>query len=89
MGFELGPKRSALSLLATPGPILAIIGAVILIVSFAVFNHSAPGGDVDAIIAAQAHSGARLKAMLGMVCGVVACIAGALWSLMTFTHGRK
>jgi uncharacterized membrane protein len=89
MGFELGPKQKALDLLATPGPILAAIGALVLLVSVFFFNQAAPSGsDVDAIIEAKSNSGASLKSMLGMVCGVVLCVAGALWSLMTFTRGR-
>ena len=89
MGYELGPKQRALELLATPGPILAAIGALILVVSIFFFNQAAPSGsDVDAIIEAKANSGSSLKSMLGMVCGVLVTLAGALWSLMTFSRGR-
>ena len=37
MGFELGGKRSYLELLMTPGPIVTIIGLVILLISVIFF----------------------------------------------------
>lgn len=89
MGFELGPKQKLTDLLLTPGPILAILGAAILVISIFVFGNAAPSGsDVDAIIEAKANTGSSLKSMLGMVCGIVMCVAGALWSLMTFSRGK-
>ena len=89
MGFELGPKQKVTDLLLTPGPMLALAGAIVLMVSIFIFGHSAPSGsDVDAIIEAKSHSGSSLKSMLGMVCGVLMCVAGGLWSLMTFSRGR-
>lgn len=89
MGFELGPKQKLTDLLLTPGPILALLGAAVLVISIFFFGHSAPSGsDVDAIIDAKANTGSSLKSMLGMVCGIVMCVAGALWSLMTFSRGK-
>ena len=86
MDYELGPKQSRWSLLATPGPILAISGLLVLCVAIYFFRASSPSGDVDAIIQAQGQTGTRLKSMLGMVVGVVTALAGALWSLMTFSR---
>lgn len=88
MDYELGPKQSRWSLLATPGPILALLGIVILCVAIYYFRASSPGGDVDSIIQAQSQTGARLKSMVAMVIGVLVSMAGALWSLMTFSRGR-
>lgn len=90
MGFELGPRQKATDLLFTPGPLLAFAGAVVLAVSLFFFNQAVPSGsDVDAIIEAKSQSGSSLKSMLGMVAGIVMCVAGGLWALMSFTHGRK
>jgi choline-glycine betaine transporter len=87
MGFELGPKQKMTDLLLTPGPILTILGVLVLVVSVFFFNQAAPSGsDVDAIIEARSHSGSSLKSMLGMVCGVVMCLVGALLSLMTLNR---
>jgi hypothetical protein len=90
MGFELGPKNKITDLLLTPGPMLAIFGLLVLLLSVFFFNQATPSGsDVDAIIEAKSRSGSSLKSMLGMVCGVVLCVAGTLWSLMAFTRGRS
>ncbi len=86
MDYELGPKQSRWSLLASPGPILTLLGLFVLCVALYFFRASSPGGDVDAIIQAQGQTGTRLKSMLGMVVGVVTTLAGALWSLMTFSR---
>lgn len=74
----------------TPGPLLAVAGAMVLLVSVFFFNQAAPASsDIDAIIEAKANSGSSLKSMLGMVLGIVMCVAGGLWAMMSFTHGRK
>lgn len=74
---------------ATPGPILTILGALVLTISFVVFNSGAPSSsDVDAIIEAKSNSGTQLKAMLGMVCGLVMCIAGGLWAIMSLNRSK-
>lgn len=87
MGFELGPKQKVTDLLMTPGPILALLGLIVLVVSIFFFNQATPSGsDVDAILEAKANSGSSLKSMLGLVCGIVLCVAGALLSLMTLTR---
>lgn len=89
MGFELGPEQKALDLLKTPGPMLALLGGMVMLVSFLFFQDSAPStGDVDALLEAKANTGQSLKSMIGLVVGVVLCVAGALWSLMTFSRGR-
>lgn len=89
MGFDLGPKRSWVSLLLTPGPTITLIGLIILTVAFYHFNQASPGGDVDAILEAQSRGGERLKSMLAMVVGVVVSIAGVLFSLVTFSRRDK
>lgn len=85
MEFELAPKRSLWTILLTPGPIIMILGLIVLAVSFYYFNSASPGGDVDAIIEAQSRGSERIKSMLGMVVGVVLSIGGVLFSLLTFS----
>ncbi len=89
MGFDLGPKRNLASLLLTPGPIITLLGLIILTVAFYYFQQASPGGDVDAIIEAQSRGSERLKSMLAMVAGVVVSIAGCLLSLVTFSRRDK
>lgn len=86
MDLELGPKESRWAILLTPGPILAILGILILTVSFVIFSANSPGSDVDSLIEAQGQSGARIKSMLAMIAGVVCTIAGALLALVTFKN---
>lgn len=87
MGFELSEKRSYMNLLFTPGPIITIIGLLILIVSVFFFNSAAPDGPgVDAILEAQGNSGQQIKSMVGLVMGTLVSIAGVLISLMAFSR---
>lgn len=76
-------------LLITPGPILTLIGMIILTISVYYFNQASPGGDVDAIIEAQSRGSERLKSMLGLVAGVVVSLAGALVSVISFSRRNK
>lgn len=87
MGFELSEKRSYLSLLLTPGPIVTIIGLLILIGSVMFFSSAAPSGsDVDAILESQNQSGQKLKSMVGLVIGTIISVGGVLLSLITFSR---
>lgn len=86
MGFELGNSESSWAILKTPGPILALLGIVVLTISFVVFGSNDPGTDIDAMIEANTHGASRFKSMIGMVVGVVLSIAGVLWSLLTFSR---
>jgi choline-glycine betaine transporter len=87
MGFDLGEKRSPFEILMTPGPIITMIGLVILGVSVFFFSSAAPSGsDVDAILAAQGNHGQKIKSMVGMVGGTLVSIAGVLLSLMKFSR---
>ena len=88
MGFELGGKRSYMELLMTPGPIITIIGLIILLVSVIFFSTagSAEKDMVDAVMESQANSGQRLKAMIGLVLGTVTSIFGVLLSLLKFSR---
>ncbi len=87
MGFELSEKRSYLSILLTPGPIIAMVGLAILLVSVYFFSSASPSGsDVDAILQAQGQNGQRIKSMIGMVGGTLVSIAGVLWSLLKFSR---
>ncbi len=87
MGFELGKKRSYLDLLLSPGPMLTILGLVILLVSVFFFNHASPDdAGIDAVLEAQSHSGTRLKAMLVMEVGTVTSVAGVLFALLAYSR---
>lgn len=88
MGFELsGEKRSKLDILMTPGPMITIVGLIILIVSVFFFNHASPdNAGVDAILAAQEHNGMRLKSMIGLVVGTITSIGGVLLALLTYSR---
>lgn len=87
MGFELGKKRSHLDLLLTPGPMLTILGLVILLVSVLFFHQASPdNAGIDAVLEAQGSSGTRLKAMLGMVVGTVTSVGGVLFALLTYSR---
>lgn len=86
MDYDLGPTQSRWALLLSPGPLLALVGLTVLTISFVVFSGSSSGGDVDAILEAQAQTGTRLKSMLAMVVGVVITLAGALWGLLSFKN---
>ena len=88
MGFELGEKRSYWELLMTPGPIVTIIGLLILTVSVIVFatSGSADPDMVDALLESKENSGLRIKAMVGLVAGTLVSVGGVLLSLMTFSR---
>ena len=86
MGFDLGTQESPWQILKTPGPILALLGIVVLTVSFVIFGSNDPGTDIDAMIEANSQGASRIKSMIGMVIGVVLSIAGVLWSLMSFSR---
>lgn len=87
MGFELGEKRSYLSIFLTPGPMITIVGLIILVVSVFFFNQSSPDdAGIDAILEAQKHSGTRLKAMIGMVAGTITSIGGVLFALLAYSR---
>lgn len=87
MGFELSEKRSYAELLLTPGPIITILGLLILAGSVFFFSDAAgSANDVDAIIASQGNSGQKLKSMVGLAVGTIVSIAGVLLSLVTFSR---
>jgi hypothetical protein len=88
MGFELGEKRSYWELLMTPGPIVTIIGLIILTISVIVFatSGSADPDMVDALIESKENNGLRIKAMIGLVAGTLVSVGGVLLSLMTFSR---
>ena len=85
MGFDLSEKQSYWRVLLTPGPVVTMIGLVIILVSVFVFGDSAPDdASVDAILEAQGNSGQKIKSMVGLVTGTIVSIAGVLLSLLTF-----
>lgn len=88
MGFELGQKQSRLEFLMTPGPIITLIGLIILAVSIFFFSSAGSGEKdmVDAMLESQSNSGQRLKAMIGLVAGTVVSIGGVLLSLLKFNR---
>ncbi|MFA5504471.1 MAG: hypothetical protein WC314_11355 [Vulcanimicrobiota bacterium] len=88
MGFELGQKQSRLEFLMTPGPIITLIGLLILAVSIFFFSSAGSGEKdmVDAMLESQSNSGQRLKAMIGLVAGTVVSIGGVLLSLLKFNR---
>ena len=87
MGFELSEKRSYLHLLMSPGPIVTLVGLVIILVSVFVFGDAAPdNAGVDAILESQANSGQKLKSMVGLVIGTIVSVGGVLLSLLTFSR---
>jgi len=72
----------------TPGPIITLIGLLILAVSIFFFSSAGSGEKdmVDAMLESQSNSGQRLKAMIGLVAGTVVSIGGVLLSLLKFNR---
>ena len=71
----------------TPGPIITIIGLLILLGSVFFFGSTAPDdASVDAILESQNQSGQKLKSMIGLVIGSLVSVGGVLLSLITFSR---
>lgn len=71
----------------TPGPLITIVGLLILIVSVFFFQQASPdSAGVDAILEAQQHNGMRLKSMIGLVVGTITSIGGVLLALITYSR---
>lgn len=75
--------------LARPGCVLAIIGALILLIAIGYTSFANREVDLMANPELASRPGTSLRAMMWMVLGVVTLLTGALVSFVEFTRSRR